>query len=662
MNARFWFLLPCTAMLGVPACTKTSDTDPHADELGTYGPLDDDYDSDGILNAVEGDEDFDGDGIPNDHDTDSDNDCILDKVERGNVAVDAAPVNSDGDSLPDFLDVDSDNNGLLDAEEAVTCPSPKDRDQDGVGDYADLDDDADHILDTEEGVQDPDSDGTGNYQDDDSDGDCIRDVDEAGDANLATHPYDTDGDTVPDYLDTDSDGDGMSDTEEVEGACDPVGDFDHDGSHDNIDEDIDGDGLSNVDEYTRRTDPRDRDTDGDGATDGLEVYAETNPREVANAPHGTIIATGPRQHMESDGVYTVDRFKVDVFVLLDTAYSYSCYHPTLPDFIDALVKAVFGRFDDVAVGFALYDDYNYASGWAATGGYPFRIWYQISTNETAIKRAAETASMQYGGDSYGSGYEALYQTVTGLGWDQESDGSFDSDTDIKPFMAHSADAFQGSVEGSYDASIVGSGTGAGVGWRNGSSKVIILGSDNVIRDGDMGHAVPEGCRFDPATFTTATEAVVEARAHVIGVNVYEYQTSDHTLQTQLTAIAVATDSYIDEDDDGLIDEPAVLYGSWNWPDINQIIDAIWDLAGRTSIDLWLEIGEDERHWVTSVSPMKVIPNLEQGDTIPFTVETRTSAPTIADDQFYHATIKVMEEDGEFGDHDLWLVIRPETQI
>jgi hypothetical protein len=313
--------------------------------------------------------------------------------------------------------------------------------------------------------------------------------------------------------------------------------------------------------------------------------------------------------MESDGIYTVDTFKVDVFVLLDTAYSYSCYHPNLPTFIDSLVKAVFARFDDVAMGFALYDDYNYSSGWAAAGGYPYRIWYQISTNEEGIIRTAETATMQYGGDSYGSGYEALYQTVTGRGWDQTSDGEYDATTDIMPFMASSSDAFHGGAPGSYDPTIVGSGHGPGVGWRNGASKVIMLGSDNVIRDGDMGHAVPEGSHEEPATFSIATEAVNEAKAHVIGVNVYEYQTSDHTLQTQPTNLAVETDSYIDEDDDGLIDEPAVLYGSWNWPDINEIVEAMWDLAGRTSIDLWLEIGDDEEHYISALSPLEIVPNL-----------------------------------------------------
>ncbi len=664
MNAKTWVsLLPLAVVVGLPAChQKASDGDPNADKLGNYGPVEDDTDGDGILDAVEGSDDFDGDGIPNDHDLDSDNDCIPDKVERGNVPADAAPVNSDYDSMPDFLDLDSDNNDLLDHDEARDCMAPYDQDGDTVGDYADLDDDGDNILDTEEGTDDFDSDGTGNFKDEDSDGDCIDDIDEAGDTSLATHPYDTDLDGIPDYLDLDSDGDGESDTDEVEGACDPVGDIDHDGYADNIDPDIDGDGLLNVEEYAIGTDPRIRDSDDDGATDGLEIFAETNPTLAADAPHGTIITTGPRQIMESDGYYTVDRFKVDVFVLLDTAYSYSCYHPNLPSFLDSLVKAVFARFEDVALGFALYDDYNYSSGWAAAGGYPYRIWYQISTNEEAIIRTAETASMSYGGDSYGSGYEAVYQTVTGVGFDQDNDGDFDEATDIKPFYASSTDAFGGGAPSAYDPTIVGTGHGVGVGWRNGASKIVMLGSDNVIRDGDMGHAVPDGCQFEPATFSIAAEAMNEVHAHFIGVNVYEYQTSDHTLQTQLTNFAVETESYIDEDDDGLIDEPAVLYGSWNWPDISEIVEAMWDLAGRTSIDLWLEVGDDEEGYITQLDPQKIFPNLEQGDVIPFVVETTTAAPTAYDDQFYHGTIKVMEEEGEYGEHDIWLVIRPETQI
>ena len=43
---------------------------------------------------------------------------------------------------------------------------------------------------------------------------------------------------------------------------------------------------------------------------------------------------------------------VDVFILLDTAYSYSCHHPDLPSFIEDLVDAVFPSYENAAVGFA----------------------------------------------------------------------------------------------------------------------------------------------------------------------------------------------------------------------------------------------------------------------------------------------------------------------
>ena len=44
---------------------------------------------------------------------------------------------------------------------------------------------------------------------------------------------------------------------------------------------------------------------------------------------------------------------------------------------------------------------------------------------------------------------------------------------------------------------------------------------------------------------------------------------------------MATESYIDADDDGLYDEPAVLAAGWNWPQMSDVLDAVEDLM-RTS--------------------------------------------------------------------------------
>ena len=64
---------------------------------------------------------------------------------------------------------------------------------------------------------------------------------------------------------------------------------------------------------------------------------------------------------------------------------------------------------------------------------------------------------------------------------------------------------------------------------------------------------------------------------LLGINVYEWQASDPRPQRQLEALAVATGSYIDADDDGEIDDVAVLAEGWNWPAMDDVMEAVEDL-------------------------------------------------------------------------------------
>ncbi len=665
MNSKLsLYLLLSTSLatsLLATSCQKMSDI-VGGDDDGYNAPQPDDQDGDGILDVFEGQDDQDGDGIPNYLDTDSDGDCISDRIESGSLGEDTMPIDSDGDDIPDFLDTDSDNNSLPDSSECGSCTNPLDADNDGLADYTDQDDDNDNIYDVDDGFADFDGDGTLNYRDTDSDGDCIADMVEVGDDDPTTSAVDSDSDGSPDFLDIDSDDDGIPDTTEVDGACDPVGDLDGDGVADYIDTDIDGDGLANDYELSIGTDSRNRDSDSDGATDGLEVFAETDPTEVADFPHGAIITTGPRQSTEEVSTFTVDTNRIDIYVLLDTSYSYSCYHPNLPSFIESLVDAVFAAYDDVTVGFGIYDDYNYESNWAASGGVPYLMVHQLSTDQTSVKSAATEHQMVYGGDSYGSAYEALYQTVTGMGWDQQCDALFATSTDIQPFKADAADPFSGTCPGTYDENVEGTGDIDGVGWRTASERVVIVTADNIIRDEDRGHDMPSGCCFAAADFDRAINATNDLGAHTLGVNVYEYQTYDGVLQQQLEEMAVGTNSYIDSDGDGEKDDPAVLYGSWNWPPIEEVIEALWDLAEeKPPVDLWFEVDKDDNGWISDIVPTTVLYGLTEGDTVDLHFTVSTAAPTTSDDQFYYASIAAMTEEGVYDLQEIWLVIRPEYQ-
>ncbi len=617
-----------------------------------------DADGDGIADFVEGEGDSDGDGVPDYLDEDSDGDCIPDAVERGGDSY-QLPLDSDVDGVPDTLDLDSDDNTIPDRDEAAgSCGAPPDLDGDSYGDWRDEDDDGDGLADIVEGLLDLDGDGQGNHRDLDSDGDCVPDAVEAPEGELR----DSDSDELPDFLDTDSDGDGLSDEVEVGGQCDPPLDADEDGFADYLDPDIDGDGLTNLEELDLGTDPQDRDSDGDGFTDGLEDFAETDPLDPSDGPVGLMIETGPRQVTEYSADYVLEEYTSDIFVLLDTAYSYSCYHPDLESFIEELVDVLFEEFEDIAIGFGTYDDYRYQTGWASNNGHPFELQHQVSTDTESVKRAARGQQMVYGGDAPGSAFEALYQASRGPGFDQGCDTYFTTNDDVRPFIQDEGDAFGGNVNGTYNERVEGSGTRGGVGFRRGASPIFLLAADNTIRDVDAGHPGPEDSCGAPAGFSSAVSAIGSLNGRVLSMNVYEWQSTDDTLQTQLVSLAHATSSYIDKDGDGDKDDPAVLYGSWDWPELEDIVSAIAQLVEDMELELSFVLSEDDNAWVTAFEPGEESFTVERGTTLRWGFTLSTAAPTASDDQFYHFQVDVYDEGLSFDHIDVWVLIRPETQL
>ncbi|HCH65200.1 MAG: hypothetical protein CL927_15845 [Deltaproteobacteria bacterium] len=266
--------------------------------------------------------------------------------------------------------------------------------------------------------------------------------------------------------------------------------------------------------------------------------------------------------------------KVDVYLLLDVAYNYSCYHPELDRFIDDIIDELYATFGDVAVGFGVYDDYR-VSGWATVNG-PYEMRHAISTNHDSVKAAADRLRMEFGGSDEGSAYEAIFQAVWGAGYDQDCDGAFDLTTDIQPWHTHEDDAFAGAVPG-LDNEFPAEGSRRGVGWREGATHIVIYSVDNIIRDTAMGSELPAGSCGAPATVDTVARALAVTDTRLLGINVYEWQGSDPRPQQQLEALAVATESYIDSNDDGLFDDPAVLAAGWNWPQMSTVMHAVEDL-------------------------------------------------------------------------------------
>ena len=670
-------------LLALFACNNKESADPTetGDSFDTGGEItQNDQDGDLILDVHEGEEDADGDGDPNMLDKDSDDDGIKDKVESGDDELETLPVDSDGDGVEDFLDTDSDNNCVSDADEKGGTPAV-DTDGDGVRDYADDDNDGDGILDVEEigdtfecNPTDTDGDGTPDYMDLDSDGDGIGDVYEWGGSEFDPDPVDSDGDGIPDYQDTDSDNDGISDAEESgTGSIDvEPADTDGDGEYDFQDTDSDGDGLSDYDEENvYGTDRLDFDSDGDGFSDGGEVLAGTDPLDSDSVIDGIYIEVGERTETEEDFQFELHIQRGDIAFLLDTTCSMSGTAQAMGTQFSDIVTELEDTFEDAAYGFATYDDYPYGSMGSPGTDKPFELLIGTTTDTAAVQTKLSTVGIHSGADGPESTIEAIYQGATGAGYDMNCNGIYDSTYDVKPFIADSADPFNGGGGEFYDASWTEVGTRGGYGFRDYSLPLIIYATDNQLRDADSSDATlqqtPGGCPID-AGHTDVVTALEDIGGYVIGADVSGYgSTSAWSPYSQMISLAQLTGSYADQDGDGDADEELVFeldQSSIGFDEdfTNFVVSAVDQLVSSitfTSVELVVE--GDEYGFVTDISPERY-DNIDpdDSDALDFTITFRGVVAGTTEDQLFLLTLNIIGDGTTLLDSQDIVVLVPGT--
>ena len=637
----------------------------------------DDADGDLIMDIHEGGDadDADGDGIPNYLDVESDGDTINDKIEAGDTDPYTLPIDSDGDGIKDFLDNDSDNNGVSDEDEKNgTGSGPGDTDGDGVPDYRDTDNDGDGILDEIEigpsasNPLDSDGDGTPDYMDIDSDGDGIGDIYEGGTTEWEDDPVDTDGDGVPDYLDEDSDNDGTSDAYEggvTDGESEPR-DTDGDGLYDSQDLDSDGDGLSDVDEQsTYGTDPYDADSDGDGQSDGAEVLAETDPLDPTSTVEGVYVEVAERTQVEEQFEFDLAIQMGDVTFLIDTTGSMGSTANAMAAEFGNIVTGLETVIEDMAYGFATFDDYA-CCGYGSGSDRPFILHQQVTTDTTLVQTALNACPNHSGADGPESSIEALYQGITGAGYDMSCDGSFTTSADVLPFIADASDPFGGTGGELYDSSTPDGGTRGGFGFRDYSLAVLIYATDYDLRDPDNiggygAYPTPGGCPIDAGSNDVIAE-LANLGGYIIGVHVNSYTTTPYN---QMIALAQATGSYADLDGDGSADDELVQqWGGSSNPDFrNNVISAVQQLVDSVVFErVELQIEGDDYGFVTGIDP-EYYENIDPdsvGDGLDFTLEFRGVVAATTEDQLYSLTLNVIGDGSTLLDSYVILVVVPGT--
>ncbi len=651
-------LLLALSTVGFVGC---SNEDPAKEDGAGAGASDsgitytyDDADEDTIIDIHDGmEEDADGDGLMNYLDDDSDGDTIKDRLEAGDGDPLTLPRDSDGDGVADYLDLDSDNNCVSDEDEKrPTGEGPVDTDGDGIRDYADDDNDGDGILDIDElggvGAElDSDNDGTPDYLDLDSDNDGVYDIYEAGNSEYDPEPADTDGDGTPDYLDTDSDGDGISDG--TEGGITEEGgeprDTDGDGIYDFADTDSDGDSLPDADEVgIWNTDPYDPDTDGDGYSDGGEVAAGTDPLDVGSVVDGVYVEVPERTNIEELFTFTLEIQLGDVAFLIDTTGSMGSTANAMASEFTNIVSSLASAIPDAEYGVGTYDDYACCGYGSPSTDLPFIMRQQVTDSVTQVNSVLGGIPLHYGSDGPESSMEALYQAASGAGYDMNCNGSFDSVSDIKPFLASSTDPFGGSGGQHYSSTVSGGGLNGGFGFRDYALPVIVFATDYDLRDPDAGYPTPGGCPLD-AGQNDVVSALSDLGGYVIGIQANNYTSTPYN---QMVQLANASGSFADTDGDGAADD--ALAFKWTGSSSTfrtTITSAIEDLVSSIKFEkVSLEVDGDEWGFVTGIDPeyFTDIDPSSGSQEIDFVLEFRGVVAATTEDQLYRLTLTVIGDD------------------
>ncbi len=627
-----------------------------------------DADSDGILDVHEGEEDADEDGTANMNDKDSDGDGLNDKAEAGDDLIETMPVDSDGDGVADFLDVDSDNNCVGDGDESGG-KNGQDQDADGTDDYADSDNDGDGISDLEEigacKVPDSDGDGTPDYQDTDSDNDGIWDIYEGGTTEFNSDPRDSDGDGIDDYLDDDSDNDGILD--EDEGGSSTPGaeprDTDGDGKYDYADTDSDGDALSDTLELELGTDPYDSDTDGDGYSDGGEVTAETDPLDAESVIDGIYVEVQERTTVEHDFDFELSIQRGDVGFIIDTTCSMGGTITAVATEFNTMVGELGTLLPDAAYGVSGHDDYAYGNYGSPGSDKPFYLRQQVTTDSTLVQTAFSGLSTHSGADGPESGTEAIYQAASGAGYDQDCDGTYDTSTDVYPFIASAADPFGGSGGDMYDSTTPDGGVLGGMGFREYSLPVIVLAGDNYLRDPEssngMYNGTPGGCPID-AGMSDAVTAFTDLGAYFVGVSV-----NGSTGYPQMVDFATTIGSVADLDGDGVADEPVVETWSGSSTEFRDtIVNAITQLVSGVRFErVDLSVDGDVYGFVQSIEPeyFEGLGADDEGEILTFTLTFRGTVAALTEDQLFKLTLNVLGDQSILLDTLDIIVVVPGTE-
>lgn len=181
---------------------------------------------------------------------------------------------------------------------------------------------------------------------------------------------------------------------------------------------------------------------------------------------------------------------VDVFLLFDDTGSFTSNSPIVRSAFPTIIGSLQASLPGIDLGFGVgrFEEYGNFAAENSTGR-PFILNQPIVASstagfQTAIQSALDRVAPGYGGDTPETDIEALYQLVTGLGFDGNSNGSVSdsgaaglASTQVNPGISGDVPSFDSYVADIAHGGLPSAGNVGGGGFRAGALPVILLATD-----------------------------------------------------------------------------------------------------------------------------------------------------------------------------------------
>lgn len=335
-----------------------------------------------------------------------------------------------------------------------------------------------------------------------------------------------------------------------------------------------------------------------------------------------------------DLTFKVEYEVADLAILIDTT------NPRFTYMMEALMVQEFGdivedlntSIDDITFGVALYQDYN-ESPYGGNEEVPFQLKAQQTTNTARVLDAlTDLGDGSWSSDEPASTMEALYQAMSGQGYDQECDGTYHDGEDVQPFRSSSSDPFSGNGGDTY-SSVAGDGNLGGMGFRDGALPIVVFVTDSSLRDPDSGDPGPD---CSDAGSSAVSDAKSDLGARIIGVSM------EFSNRTDVEAISDVAFEW--EYHSGSIKE--------------KLVGAVEDLISNTTFDeVWIEVADDQYNMIDAIDPDQWT-LVRSGSSVSFSLTVNSALVDTLSEDSYTARVDVY---GRVGDEQ-WLLTAHEFYL